>query len=89
MTGTPETREAVRLARKVRRHFVGVDPDIQGAALVDMVATHVAGHVIQGDPDKTRELRAAVLNVFIEAVLSLVPVVDAGVVQPELLRRRH
>lgn len=82
-----QTRQAVRLARKAARHFAGVEPTVQGAALCEMVATHLAGHGIRGDAVATHELRMNLLEAFIKTVLELVPALDAEVIQPELKRR--
>jgi hypothetical protein len=86
---TPETRQAERLARKCYPIFAGVDPAVQGAALVDLVSRHIAGHVVQGDEEATGQMRAMLLEAFVHAVKQLIPVADAEVIQPELKRRRH
>ena len=87
MTPREQTKKAVRLARRCYPILAGVEPEIQGAALCDLVARHLAGHVAIGDEEATRALREAMLEVFIVAVRQVIPIVDAADIQPELKRR--
>jgi hypothetical protein len=82
-----QTVQAMKLAKKAHHFFAGVPPIVQGAALCELVATHLAGHVVLGDPAATAELRAALLAAFIDTVQQLVPVVDGEIIQPEIKRR--
>lgn len=79
--------EAEDVVRQCRPIFAGHDKMVQGAALAELVATHLAGHVILGDREKTTELRASLFEEFIRAVNDLVPIIDEGVIQPEIARR--
>ena len=87
MTANWEARAAGKLAKRCYPIFKGQDPDIQGAALVDLVARHLAGYVAIGDAEATAQMRELMLEAFIIAVKQLVPIVDAAEIQPELRRR--
>ncbi len=56
------------------RHLVGLRPEIQGAALADLLAMWLAGHHIKGDEHATRELRAKLLAMHCHTVRELFPV---------------
>ena len=60
---------------------------VQGAALAELVARHLAGHVLLGDPNKTKQLRADILKEFVRTVEALVPIIDADVIQPHIKAR--
>jgi hypothetical protein len=86
MTPFEQTEAALGLAKSVHHVFAGKPPEIQGAALVDLVATHVAGHVVPGSQKKTGLLRAELLDLFMDAVEQLIPIADAEL-KTELKRR--
>ena len=69
-----EAREAMRLAVTISRPLAGQPPMVQGAALADLVATWLAGHIVQGDRKATNQLRQALLEGHIAAVRELLPV---------------
>lgn len=79
--------EAEALARACFPILAGKPPMVQGAALAELVARHLAGHVILGDPEKTKALRAALFEEFVRAVKDLVPILDQGVIQPQIKAR--
>jgi hypothetical protein len=81
------TEEALRIARACYPILAGEPPLIQGAALGELVARHIAGHVIPNDREQTAKLRDAVLSAFVALVESLIPIEDEGVIQPEIARR--
>ena len=87
MTANREARAAAKLAKRCYPIFAGQEAEIQGAALADLVARHLAGHVAIGDEEATEAMRAFLLEAFIIAVKQLVPIVDAADIQPELRRR--
>jgi hypothetical protein len=89
MSGQPydPMEEALRLAEQCYPILVGEPAVIQGAALCELVARHVAGHVILNDREATAKLRIGILAAFIEAVENLIPVTDEQVIQPEIRRR--
>ena len=52
-----DTEAAMKLAHACYPIFAGATPTIQGAALCELVARHLAGHVAPGDPKATAECR--------------------------------
>ena len=87
MTPAKAARAAAKLARRCYPIFKGQHPEIQGAALVDLVARHLAGHVAVGDEAATAAMREMMLEAFITAVRQIIPIVDKEDIQPELKRR--
>jgi hypothetical protein len=79
--------EAEALAKRCFPILAGHDRMVQGAALAELVAHHIAGHVILGDRGKTEALRAMLLKEYIKAVEGLIPILDEDVIQPEIARR--
>lgn len=69
-----DAKAAMELAQQVRLLFVGKSPDVQGAALADLLSTWLAGHVVGGDFHATADLRAALLEAHLAAVRELVPI---------------
>jgi hypothetical protein len=82
-----QARAADKLAKRCYPIFAGQEPAIQGAALCDLVARHLAGHVAIGDAEATAAMRELMLEAFINTVKQLVPIVDASEIQPKLKRR--
>ena len=62
------------LIELLKPRLAGHPPELQGAALADLLATWLAGHVIAGDRDTTLHLRAELLANHIAAVTALVPI---------------
>jgi hypothetical protein len=62
---------ALELSERIKPLLAGHPPAVQGAALADLLATLIGGHL--GPP----ELREALLNVHIESVRKLIPVCHA------------
>jgi hypothetical protein len=58
----------------MRRHLAGHRPELQGAALADLLATWLAGHHIEGDARATNRLRTTILTLHMEAVRGMVPI---------------
>jgi uncharacterized membrane protein len=57
---------------------------VQGAALGELVALHIAGHIVPGDKAQTEYMRALVLEEFMKLVKALVPLVEATHILPRL-----
>jgi hypothetical protein len=76
--------DVVALVTAVRPLFIGTPPEIQGAALADLVSIWLAGHVVRGDPKATKRWREQVLKVHIETVRLLVPINYQALVEPHL-----
>jgi hypothetical protein len=62
------------LVEQIKPSLAGVPPEIQGAALADLLATWLAAHHVAGDEDATRTMRAELLAMHCGAVRELVPV---------------
>jgi hypothetical protein len=82
------TEEALRIAEQCYPFLAGEPSMVQGAALGELVAKHIAGHVIPNNREATAKLRAEMLAMFVNLVESLIPLEDEAVIQPELERRR-
>lgn len=68
------TREVNRLVDRVAPLLAGQPSEIQGAALADMLAIWLAGHIVYGDKRGTDRLRERLLREHLRAVRALVPV---------------
>jgi hypothetical protein len=62
------------LVERIKPLLAGRPSKIQGAALADLLAIWLAGHVIAGDAEATHELRAKLLEMHVDKVLDLIPV---------------
>ena len=62
-----ETRAANALVEEARELFAGKSPEVQGAAIAQLLAIFIAGHA--------PELRAVSRNLLIEVIDNLVPVI--------------
>ena len=70
-TGTqPTVAEHTMLVKKIMKHLHGKGPELQGAALCDLLAMFIAGH--------HPSLREFALNHFVNTVRALVPVNEAA-----------
>lgn len=67
----------------------GKSPYVQGAALADLLAMWLAGHVILGDPKKTKRLHEEMIAAHIKTVRSLIEINYHARVEPELRRRSN
>lgn len=78
MTTSDRINEAVQRARllieKVRPLFANQGPEVQGPALVELVALFVAGHAPQE--------RDALLTLHVDTVRTLVPVIERELFGP-------
>jgi hypothetical protein len=79
--------EAQNLAEKIGLLLAGHDPEVQGAALADLLALWLAGHIAPGDKKATDEVRRLLLDAHVKAVLELVPINEAGIIEPKLRQR--
>jgi hypothetical protein len=60
--------------------------EVQGAALGELVAIHIAGHVVPGDPEQTEAYRAKLLEEFFKLVKDLVPIVYEQHIMPRMMQ---
>jgi hypothetical protein len=79
--------EAEILAQRCFPILAGHPPLVQGAALAELVARHLAGHVLLGDPKQTEAMRTRLLVEFVRVVKDLIPILDEGVIQPQIKAR--
>ena len=63
----------MRLVMQIRPLLAGLDPGVQSAALADLLAMWLAGHITDS-PQSTEAFREALLADHIELVRRLVPV---------------
>lgn len=75
--GMRQTARALTCARMCGMVLGGEHPSVQGAALVELVATFVQGHRISGDHEAEHAMRAEVLAHLCEAVWQLVALADS------------
>ena len=72
--------QAHELVQQIMPILAGHCPGVQGAVLADLVAMHLAGHVMVHHGDeaetlrKTRELRNTLLTQFVITIERLIPV---------------
>jgi len=66
----PQDVEAI--VASIRPLLNGQPMEVQGAVLADLLATFLAGHVVIGDPEETRALRAGLLDLHIRLVRDLI-----------------
>jgi hypothetical protein len=75
---TSETHKVELLVRDMRRRLwpllSGQPPEVQGAALADLLATWLAGHVVEGDAAATSTLREEMLAEHMHIVRQLIPI---------------
>jgi len=72
LTRQPVTAaEVADLVNEIKPILAGRRAEVQGAALADLLAIWLAGHVIFGDAEKTRKMRATLLAEHCAAVRQL------------------
>jgi hypothetical protein len=78
-----DVRVALELMERVRPMFAGINPEIVGAVLADLLATLLAGHIVDGDPKATRQLRKELLQFHILQVRRLIPINEQQILERE------
>jgi len=76
--------QAARLVAKAKKLFAGQGSAVTGAALCELVALHLAGHVCPEDAAETRRMRAELLEAFVRTVERLTPVLEITEILPRL-----
>jgi hypothetical protein len=66
------TEEALKTMALIKPLLAGKDPRVQGAVLTELLSIWLAGHVVKGDLEQTRQLRAELLVNHCELVCELV-----------------
>jgi hypothetical protein len=77
------------LVEAVSPFFVGKPAQVQGAALADLLAMWLAGHVDRDDPRNNQRAREKMLELHLRAVRALIPINYATHIEPKLKARRH
>ena len=67
----------------------GRSGQVQGAALADLLAMWLAGHLILGDPKKTKRLREEMIAAHLKTVRAMIEINYRDRIQPELRRRSN
>jgi acyl transferase domain-containing protein len=67
----------VELIERLQPQLGGLPPFVIGAALVELMATWLAGHVVIGDLEQTRMLREQLLSDWSAAVRKMIPQIAA------------
>lgn len=70
-------RDVEALVDSLAALLAGRSAQIQGAALADLLATFLAGHIVPGDAAATDAVRERILAVHVDVVRKLVPVNEA------------
>jgi hypothetical protein len=85
-----EAGAVVELVEAMRPLLAGKSASVQGAALADLLAMWLAGHISRGDPEgaETKRIREEMLELHLAAVRALIPVNYKMVIEPQLKRRR-
>jgi hypothetical protein len=88
---TTEAEEAEALVKAVSPHFAGKSAPVQGAALADLLALWLAGHVDRDDPagKNSTLVREKMLELHLRAVRALIPINYRAHIEPKLKARRH
>ena len=71
--------EVEAIVMRARAVLAGHPPALQGAALADLLAMWLAGHIVPGSASKTNAKREALLKMHVEMVCELIPVNDAQI----------
>jgi hypothetical protein len=87
-TPSEEADEALALVRDCAALFAGKSAGVQGAALADLLALYLAGHVVRDDPSATRMVREALLEQHLKIMWKLVPINFKGRIEPRMRKGR-
>jgi len=64
--------ETQALVEMIRPLLAGHHPQVQLAALADLVAIGIAGHIVPGDPAATDAIREELLTLHVDVVRNLI-----------------
>ena len=87
MTTRDDATEAMELVAAIRPMLAGRRPEVQSAALADLLAQWLAGHVMLGDPKQTRKKRKQMLKMHLVAVEALIDINYKISVEPQIKAR--
>jgi hemerythrin len=89
MSLVEEADEVVALVHAIELFLAGRASEVQGAALADLLAMWLAGHVVRGDPQASEAYREKVLELHLDAVRRLIPVNYEARIEPKLRRSQQ
>lgn len=67
-----QARIADELAAKIHRLLAGKGPEVQGAAIADLTAIWLHGHLVLGDPAATDKIRREIFEHQCQLIWQLV-----------------
>lgn len=92
-TGDARVNEALLLSRECFRHLEGHAPRVQGAAIAELLAHWLAGHVVFDKRENierqtTTIVRDAQLDLLLATMRKLVPIAEAEIMATKNERKR-
>jgi hypothetical protein len=84
-----EVKQVQFIVKAASALLQGKPPQVQGAALADLLAMWLAGHLILGDPKKTKRLREGMIAEHMKTVRDLIEINYRDRIEPELRRRSN
>jgi hypothetical protein len=85
----PDVKEVEFIVKGASALLEGRPPQVQSAALADLLAMWLAGHLILGDPKATKRLREELLKGHLTTMWRLVDVHYRERIEPELKKRAN
>jgi hypothetical protein len=76
--------ETMQLVEAISPLLAGRAPEVQSAALADLVSMWLAGVFMLGDEAMTNEVREVMLEGFVATVKQLIPINEEGLTKPKL-----
>lgn len=83
----PTAKRAFALVQRISPLLADQEPAVQGAALADLLATFLAGHVVVGSFEESEHLRDHYLALHVELVRKLIPENYKMRIEPQLKKR--
>lgn len=83
---TPDACEICAILEAIKPLLAGRAAAVQGTVLADLLATWLAGHLVEGDEAASRQLRSDLLASHVDAVWMLTEVnaeVNAAIIHGE------
>jgi hypothetical protein len=65
------SKQALELVRRIRPLLAGRHPSVQGAALAELTAIWLHGHVVLGDANQRQELQAELFEEHLKYIWAL------------------
>jgi hypothetical protein len=82
-----QANEVLALVKEIRPLLAGRSAEVQGAALADLLAMYLAGHVQLGDPEATKRMRELALEMHIVGVKALIDINYQMTIEPQIKAR--